>query len=267
MSYSAMGEDGNIHYAGDLNDPYKGNYFCPNEMCHVKMSLKNPGPREKQSSFIRPYFSASAKNPHIEGCEYEKSAVSDSQLKESGFRLQDFFFPLLYSKLKRKFLSGSAQHKTSPESSHRKSITTVGELYHYCLQHADSHKLPDGTKVWEIYQEKRNEKIWDKTRQKARLIKLNFINCNFGQYDEKLKCFKIWCIFPHTETTVPPGRYYWLGFAKEDLPLMHDICRMLYLLKKRNGFVNIVAAGAWEGNLCYVKSKKQLFIINYSEQA
>ena len=261
MSYSALGKDGNKHYADDFNDPYKGEYHCPNSQCRVRMILKNLGLDEKHSAVIRPYFSALGSTPHIKGCDYENSCVSDAQLRVSGFIAETFFTSLLSA---RKKSSNSRSDKDTPQTNCKatqsESVSTVRALYRYCLQHKDNHILPDGTKIYEFYQEKRNESMRRSERRKARLIKLAFNNCNFN-YDEKAKCYKIWCYFPHTENTVPPAIYYTLGFAKKDVALMTDICHRLTPLKRRYGFVHIVVGGEWEGNHCSIVSKKQILIL------
>jgi hypothetical protein len=262
LSNIAKGSDKNIHYADDFNDPYNGDYFCPNELCNVKMILKNLGLEEKSNSHLRPYFSAIAKNSHINNCEYSQSSVSYEQLKNSGFKTDEFFSSLFSITKKKNSQQLLKQNKYLSYSPNKKSINTVGSLYRYCLQHKDDHELPDGTRIYEIYQEKRNENISFKYRQKTRLIKFFFNNCNFTEYDHENNCYKIWCIFPHTEN-LSSKKYFTLRFNKDNLPLMQDICRNLIALKKRNSIVHIVVAGKWEGNYCNIVSKKQIFVVNY----
>lgn len=260
MSNVAIDRDGNEHYADNFREPYHGEYFCPNKKCGVKMILKNLGFEEKRSAIISPYFSAIPTSPHIDGCGYEEGSVSFQQLRESSFSTDDFFDQLLRPRRKLQSSFTGNGDTDRPQSDRESPITSVGALYRYCLQHSDSHELPDGKKVHEIYQEKRNASVWESKRCPSRLVRLNFRNCNLSQYDEAKGCYKIWCYFPHTENTVPPATFYTLGFTPESMSLMRKICNKLTPLKAREGELHIVVGGEWRHNHCEIRSKRQIFI-------
>jgi hypothetical protein len=65
MSNVALGSDGKKHYANDFSDSCRGEYFCPNDRCEVKLYLKKLGIVAKASGKIAPYFSAFPNSPHF----------------------------------------------------------------------------------------------------------------------------------------------------------------------------------------------------------
>ncbi len=249
MSNNAVGSDKKMYYA-DRGVSYSGDFFCPG--CGCKMILKNPK---------HPYFSASKSAPHSADCEYKTGCVSSSALKTAGFDVADFFDRLALDGSDGSSKSGG---KDGRVFSGAYPIRTVNQLWLYCKQHADNHVLPDGTKVSEIYQEKRNSYIKDWNRKRERLILLGFRNCNFKDFDVEKGCFKVWCYFPHNENTVPPAFYYTLGFSgdKHGTGLMGFFCEKLYQLKERIGHAYLVVGGTWKSRHCHITSKKQIHILN-----
>ena len=261
MSNVAMDNDGQRHYADDFSDVYSGEYFCPNKNCKATMVLKNVGSDEKLYSNRKPYFSATKNLPHVEDCEYSKSSYTYKDLDTTGFKCVTFFENLLKlgGEASDKGSNNGAKEEHSENLYSQNKLTTINKLYQYCLQHSDNSLLPDGKKVFEIYQEKRNEEIYNSRREPYRLVKLGFKNCNFRDFDDEQKCFKIWCYFPHTENTVPPAIYYTLGF--EDLNLMNYFCKILNAMKKRDGYVYMVVGGEWIGNHCKITKRRQISIL------
>lgn len=257
MSNVAVDLHGNIHYADDFSDTYNGPYFCPNPDCHIPLTLKNLGTDLKAHKKRRPYFSAGRRLSHIAECPYRNSCISYQDLEIAAFRPEDFFRSLLSN-------SGDAVSKHTGQSSgvqKENKLTTLNKLYHYCIQHRDSDTLPDGTKIFEIFQDDRNKEIYASKRHPYRMIKLRFRNCNFEEFDETKECYKIWCLFPHSEITHPPGQFYTLGFHCDDVSLMKRLCERLAPLKKRMREVFILVGGEWIGKHCYITSMRQIYIL------
>lgn len=265
MSNVALGTDGKLHYATDFQDSYNGGYFCPNPACGAGMALKNIGSDEKKYHKTRPYFSVSRGEPHVEGCPYANTCISNESLKAAGFHADDFFAGLQAGYTGVSGQSNPTAPTSEPKGRHN-TLTTLSKLYHYCLQHKDEDALPDGTKVYEIFQEDRNKQIPNRNRHTAKLVKLRFLNCNTKDFDLETYCFKLWCMFPHTEKTKPPGIYYTLGFREDSVPLMRYFCRILTPLKQTYGEVFILVGGEWRGNHCYIASKRQIFILQPNQK-
>lgn len=260
MSNAALGTDGKPHYATDFQGSYSGGYFCPNPDCGVHMSLKNIGSDEKEYLKIRPYFSASKEEPHIEGCPFANTCISDESLKTADFVADDFFTNLQIRQSGAVETLPASGTETNPQGTHN-AITTLNQLYHYCLQHRDDDVLPDGTQIFEIFQEDRNKHILNWSRHTSKLVKLRFINCNDRDFDLDKRCYKMWCMFPHTEKTRPPGIYYTLGFREESKPLMRYFDKILTPLKRKTEDTFLLVGGEWHGNHCYLTSKRQIFIL------
>ena len=91
MSKKAVDAEGREHFADDFHDPYCGQYFCPNPECHTQLILKNLGLEQKAYNTRRPYFSATRNYPHVEGCPFSNTCISDENLKDVGFQPDDFF--------------------------------------------------------------------------------------------------------------------------------------------------------------------------------
>lgn len=260
MSNKAIGTDGREHFADDFRDSYSGDYFCPNPSCCVRLKRKNLGSDQKTYGVRRPYFSANRSTPHIEGCAYAKSCVSYERLNATGFFAGSFFHGLqtgYINTLKR----APATEDIEDPLTRQNTITTLNKLYRYCLQHRDEDVLPDGTKIFEIFQDDRNKSIPNWKRHTSKMVKLRFINCNFKDFDTKKYCWKLWCLFPHTEKTKPPGIYYTLGFREDSDSLMRYFCKILTPLKERNEDVFLLVGGEWKSNHCYINSKRQIFIL------
>ncbi len=258
MSNIAIGADKKTYYADSII-AYSGEFFCPG--CGCKMILKNHGADEKEKKIIRPYFSATSFTPHDEDCAYKNICVSYSKLKESGFHTENFFASLLKS---RNNISAKCSNNSDESHGGAHTISTVNQLWQYCRQHADSHVLPDGTKVSEIYQAKRNLDVPDWNRNKNRLVLLGFRNCNFKDVDDYRDCLKVWCYLPHDENTVPPAVYYTLGFKVENngnTSLMRYFCEKLYAIKNTHGHTYLVVGGEWNNRHCQITCKKQIHII------
>ena len=258
MSNVALGTDGNLHYADDFRDAYVGEYSCPNTACGIRLYLKSKGFEEKEYQRIGPHFSAFPGKPHVAGCVYDMRAPSAKALVDSGFSVEGFFDRLEVGRTTSAAPTSHSSTGKTPKSKKDGAITSVKQLYYYCLGHDDNHELPGGVKVWEVFQDARNKTIASRRRDK-RIIALCFRNCNFSRIDTKRGCFNIWCLFPHTETTVPPARYYTLGFQDVNF-LMKEVCKALASLKKRQGEVFIIVGGQWQGNHCSIVSKKQIAI-------
>lgn len=259
MSNLALGADGQLHFAENMQDSYVGDLRCPNQDCGVQMKLKNLGADEKAHRRIRPYFSASKNAPHIDGCPFANTCVSFERLQAAHFQVDRFFQELQVRP--RMAVSGQDSAVRDMHGEMHGSITTINKLYHYCLQHRDQDELPDGTKILEIFQDDRNASTPNEQRHTARLVKLRFRNCNFFIFDEKKFCYKMWCFFPHTATQRPPGVFYTLGFKEENMPLMKYFCEILTPLKQKYEDVFLLVGGEWKNNHCYVQSKRQISIL------
>jgi hypothetical protein len=270
MSNVARGSDSKLHYADDFKDNYRGEFVCPNENCGAILTLKNLGTDLKYRKRISPYFSARPKAPHAEGCEYASGSIAGNDLVASGFSLDEYFSHILQPTA-GKVLNGE-QSRLNPsialnEDSERR-INTVNALYRFCFSHSDEYMFHNDKKIWQIYQEKRNEK-YGYPRNKDRLIKLNFVNCNW-KMNKHYNCRTIWCHLPHDEEHCPPAVRFTLGFenTKAGHFLMHDICSILTPLKQElkdanNGIdtpLPIVVCGEWHGTFAWVKSKRQIWV-------
>ncbi|HCC35331.1 MAG TPA: hypothetical protein DEQ02_06730 [Ruminococcaceae bacterium] len=226
---------------------------------------------QKRYGVIAPYFSAYPNKCHIPGCPFENPVPSRAALEMDGFTLDNFF-----KLITRKGYSADPNPRPGAplggsSGIHRENLmSTVGKMYYYCLQHSDYDTLPssDGdVPIYKIFQDERNASIGG-LRNSFRIIRLNFINCNFKvnttqSVNGETGLFRIWTIFKHTDTTVPPGIYYRLNFRKEDVyTKMMKTCERLTPLKKLLGDapLPIIVAGEWHGNDCIITSTRQIFI-------
>lgn len=273
MSNVAIGTDQNKHYAHRyFIDPYHSStseYFCPNEKCRVKLILKNRGFEQKAYGTVNPYYSALPNKGHIDGCPFGENVPSRAELDKAGFTVDNFFSALEKQSDRLDTTTTGRTTHTSLEPHVENLLTTVGKLYTYCLQHSDTDTLPTRSgdvPIVKIFQHERNASYTGK-RNSKRLVTLNFKNCNFKldnthEINGETGFYKIWTIFKHTDTTVPPGKYHWLCFRERDILLMKKICEKLTPQKKKLGDapLPIVVAGEWFGHSCVISSRRQIFI-------
>ncbi len=257
MSRKAIGKDGKEHFADDLQDLYNGPYFCPG--CGVEMRRKNLGTESKKYHDIQPYFSATRGKPHKQGCDYGTKCLSRAALEAQGFQADDFFKGLT---LERSDSSGKTPGggRDPGQSDHKENrLTTLNQLYLYCLQHSDDDTLPDGTKIYEIFQDERNANRY-KPRKPFRMIRLKFDNAN-RKYSDKYNCYAIWCLFP-PNVKEDEAKKYRLRFQMGQEKLFEDLSKKLAVEKRRQGELFILVGGEWDRNACWITSKKQIFILN-----
>lgn len=199
--------------------------------------------------------------------------MSNLDLDKSGFTLDSFFNHVTNS---GNFTGHSPKSGVPPAKAyapHQENLmSTVNKLFHYCMQHSDYDTLPSANgdvPIYKIFQDTRNASIGG-PRNPFRIIRLNFINCNntldtTHSVHGETGFFRIWTIFKHTDTTVPPGVYYRLNFRKEDIyTKMMKTCERLTPLKKTlgNAPLPIIVAGEWDNRDCIINSTRQIHIPN-----
>ncbi|AAY60203.1 hypothetical protein I6G76_01755 (plasmid) [Bacillus cereus] len=148
----------NIVYADEIAKlpNQKKIYTCKNSDCSADMKIA-----AIDSESRRPYFTTNGtKKPHIPGCLYGNSKDGiNARYDESNFNL-DRFIDTLFTKENAKSSNTKANGPSvnNKDSSLKKPIRTLSQLYYFVKQHNPDYRL-DGVPLYRILSDRRTRSV------------------------------------------------------------------------------------------------------------